>query len=121
MPLERRLPNDEMDELRARVAELENELARAENDGAELAEALARAGQRPQEPCWSCEVKRRWIAVIIGLPLGWEWFRLFPPAMFSYDPLWARLLQIFWGLLVVALPLVCVVIAWMIGWFKRGD
>ena len=70
------------------------------------------------DPCWPCQVKARWIAVFLSLPLLWLLeFRLMP-----FDPTDAPFWNV-WRFCTVLLlglsPLLVVVWAWKVEQFKR--
>jgi hypothetical protein len=94
-----------------RVAELEAALKKAESCGDKLARELEKYRARSRW-CGSCEIMRRVVAVVIGGAILAGWFYAYPPQQVTHR--WSG-----YGLMLAAVPLLCLFLRWRVMCFKR--
>ena len=94
-----------------RVAQLEAALKKAESCGDKLARELEKYRARSRW-CRSCEIMRRVVAVVVGGAILAVWFHAYPPQHVTHR--WNG-----YGLMLAAVPLLCLFLRWRVMCFKR--
>jgi len=103
------------------ISATELEALLEENEGLRL-EVRRLRGKRPADLCWSCEVKRRWLAIVGGNWIALSWMQS-GEAWLKQNPLDISPDAIFWPVFALLSlgPLAGVYLSWKFRIFKRGE